>query len=88
MKYDKVKIKPFKDRLINLQYNVLRRADNEILLYPNRLKGAITAVGEKQILFNVNLNGSEVSIKYENIKNIEKLLSRRAAKKLCSNNFK
>jgi len=50
------------------------------LVYKNELKGAITAIGEKQVLFNVNLNGSEISIKYEDIKEIKKLKSRRATK--------
>ena len=82
MKYDKVKIKPFKDRLIKLQYHVSKRVNNENFTYENTQVGAITATGEKKVLFNINLNGTEVSINYENIKEIEKLKSRRATKNL------
>lgn len=74
MKYDKAKIKPFKDRLIRMKYKAVENQNNQT--------GVISGIGEQHILFEPNLNGIEISIRYDRIKSIDKLKSRRATRLL------
>lgn len=58
-------LKPFKGRLIKLNYLSKDK--------PNSITGEITATTKTRIIFNVNKNDLELTIKYEQIVSIEDL---------------
>lgn len=59
MKYNKRNIKPFKGRLILMH---VKTPKNEFTL-----TGEITANTEEHILFNVNKDKTEISLKYDQV---------------------
>jgi hypothetical protein len=66
MTYNKRNIKPFKGRLIEIEFIPKIKG----AIYPHKLTGEITANTDEHILFRVNKTRPEIPLNYSQIKNI------------------